>query len=190
MTTRPPVTKGAVRGHYRGNHGVGAMIRKIVSGGQTGADRAALDEALRAGVPHGGWVPRGRKAEDGPIPRRYRLKETPTGRYADRTERNVREGDGTLIVSRGALTGGSLLTQGLARKHRRPCLHVDLGGERNVLEEARAVRAWTLKHGIEVLNVAGPRASNDSRIYDLTRALLRAVISSEREREPIDSGEG
>ena len=166
------------------------MIRRIVSGGQTGADRAALDEAVRARVSHGGWVPRGRRAEDGSIPRRYRLKETPTGRYADRTERNVQEGDGTLIVSRGALTGGSLLTQGLARKHRKPCLHVDLGGERDVLEAARTVRAWILDHRIQVLNVAGPRASNDPRIYDLTRALLRVVISSEREEERMDSGKG
>lgn len=162
------------------------MIRKIVSGGQTGADRAALDEAMRAGLAHGGWVPRGRKAEDGTIPRKYRLKETPTGWYADRTERNVQAGDGTLIVSRGPLSGGSLLTQGLARKHRKPCLHVDLEAEPNGIEAARKVRTWILENGIEVLNVAGPRASNDPRIYDMTRALLRTAISN----EPLECGPG
>ena len=157
------------------------MIRKILSGGQTGADRAALDEAMHAGVEHGGWVPRGRKAEDGPIPRKYRLKETPTSWYAERTERNVEEGDGTLIVSRGPLTGGSLLTQGLARKHRKPSLHVDLGEERDLRDTARGALAWIREHGIEVLNVAGPRAGNDPQIYALTRGLLKAVLSLERE---------
>ena len=151
------------------------MIRKIVSGGQTGADRAALDAAVRAGIEHGGWVPRGRKAEDGRIPARYRLREVPSFGYADRTEKNVLDSDATLIVSRGPLTGGSRLTLGLARKNRRPCLHVDMGVV--AMEEAVAgVRSWIEKNGVGTLNVAGPRASNDPEIYDRVLSLLLGVL--------------
>ena len=83
------------------------MIVKIISGGQSGVDRAALDAAIRLGIPHGGWVPKGRLAEDGPLPETYSLRETPTAVYAERTEKNVVDSDGTLIISRGELTGGS-----------------------------------------------------------------------------------
>lgn len=87
-------------------------VMKIISGGQTGADRAALDFALTLGIPHGGWCPRGRLAEDGPVPERYILSETPTRAYAVRTEWNVRDSDGTVIFTLGwpPLSGGSLKT--------------------------------------------------------------------------------
>ena len=92
---------------------------KIVSGGQTGADRAALDWAIAHGIPHGGWCPRGRKAEDGRIDGRYQLQETPSSSYTLRTERNVHDSDGTVVFSVAAvLTGGSMKTVRLARKHR------------------------------------------------------------------------
>ncbi len=159
------------------------MIRKIVSGGQTGADRAALDAAIRAGVAHGGWVPMGRKAEDGRIPARYRVQEMPSFRYADRTEQNVLDSDATLIVSRGPLTGGSRLTLVLARRHGKPCLHVNL--DHGLTQEAAAsVRSWVARHGVRVLNVAGPRASNDAAIYTLVSELLRAVLSTEPREGP------
>jgi hypothetical protein len=153
------------------------MIRKIVSGGQTGADRAALDAALRAGIAHGGWVPRGKKAEDGRIPARYRVREMPSFRYADRTERNVLDSDATLIVSRGPLTGGSRLTLGLARKYRRPCLHVDLDATGMAEAEAK-VRSWLEENGVGTLNVAGPRASNDPGIYERVLSLLLGVLGA------------
>ena len=87
------------------------MIKKIISGGQTGADRAALDVAIKLNIPHGGWVPKGRPAEDGPIHTKYQLKEMPTDSYSDRTEQNVADSDGTLIISHGELTGGSAFTR-------------------------------------------------------------------------------
>jgi hypothetical protein len=152
-------------------------IRKIVSGGQTGADRAALDVAIERGIPHGGWIPRGRLTEDGPLPGRYRLLETESRSYAGRTERNVLDSDGTLIVSRGRLTGGSALTRQLAKRHGRPWLHVDLdvlGGE----EAARRVRVWLRENRIRVLNVAGPRASKDPGIQRAVRGLLGAVLKT------------
>jgi hypothetical protein len=82
------------------------MIKKIITGGQTGADRAALDVAILLNIPHGGWVPKGRLAEDGPIHTKYQLKEMPTDSHEERTEQNVIDSDGTLIISHGELTGG------------------------------------------------------------------------------------
>ena len=151
------------------------MLKKIVSGGQTGADRAALDFALRLGIPHGGWVPKGRRAEDGPLPDRYVLKETSTANYPERTEQNVVDSDGTLVISHGSLTEGSAYTIEMAIKHGRPWLHLDM--ERLTLQEAsQRLRSWMATSSIEVLNVAGPRQSNDSRIYDTVLAVLLASL--------------
>lgn len=147
---------------------------RIISGGQSGADRAALDAAIRLGIPHGGWLPRGRKAEDGPLPARYRLRETESDSYRERTEKNIVDSDATLILSFGPLTGGSALTESLALRHDRPCLTIDL--EEVPRESAvAAVEKWLPRHGIRTLNVAGPRASNEPRIYDAVLALLLAV---------------
>ncbi len=152
------------------------MISKIISGGQTGADRAALDVAIRLGVDHGGWVPRGRKAEDGVIPSRYLLTETSTPRYAERTEKNILDSDATLIVTQGPLTGGSRLTWVLALRHAKACLHVDLEGT-TPSGAALEVREWISRHGVKTLNVAGPRASNDPRVYGLVTELLEQVLT-------------
>ena len=147
---------------------------RIISGGQSGADRAALDAAISLNIPHGGWLPRGRKAEDGPLPARYRLRETETDSYRERTEKNILDSDATLILSFGPLTGGSALTESLALRHDRPCLTIDL---EEVPQEsaAGAVEKWLLRHAIRTLNVAGPRASNEPRIYNAVLALLLAI---------------
>ena len=150
-------------------------LSKIISGGQTGVDRAALDAALECGIPHGGWVPKGRKAEDGIVPKEYKMTEMPTERYAGRTERNILDSDGTLIISRGSLTEGSDLTRQLAIKHTRPWIHADLE-KMGAAEAGRAISAWIERKGISVLNVAGPRASKDPGIYRLTRDILKRVI--------------
>jgi len=148
---------------------------KIISGGQTGADRAALDHAIEFSIPYGGWVPKGRKTEDVRLPEKYKLQEMPTSDYSKRTEKNILAADGTLIVSHGRLTGGSALTQFLAEKHNKPFIHVDFN--RMSLEEAgEAVRVWLKKNQIETLNVAGPRASKDPAIYEATRRLLDAAF--------------
>src|SRR5690349_1618711 len=132
------------------------MFTKIVSGGQTGVDRAALDVALELGLPCGGWCPRGRRAEDGPIDGRYPLTETPWDGYPQRTEWNVRDSDGTLVLTRGAPDRGTALTVELARRYGRPHLVIDLA------EPLRAerVRAWAGEHQVRTLNVAGPRESS------------------------------
>ena len=151
------------------------MIVKIISGGQTGVDRAALDTAIRLGVPHGGWVPKGRLTEDGPLPETYALKETASAVYAERTEKNVLDADGTLIIARGTLCGGSAYTREMAVKHGRPWLHVDLR-QTPAFRAALEIRQWIADQRIMVLNVAGPRASKDPRIYSDTQALLESVF--------------
>jgi hypothetical protein len=151
------------------------VIEKIVSGGQTGADRAGLDAAIELDIPHGGWIPKGRKTEDGGLPGKYYLKEMPTGSYAARTEQNVIDSDGTLIISHGKLNGGSAMTRQLAKKHKRPWMHVDLE-KTNLFKAAMEIRSWAAKNGIKVLNVAGPRGSKDPEIYEATKKLLTLLI--------------
>lgn len=150
------------------------MPMKIVSGGQTGVDRAALDWAIQRGIPHGGWCPRGRRAEDGRIPERYRLRETPLQKYQQRTAWNVRDSDATLIIdSTDTLTGGSLLTQATATRYQRPCLHISPKGN----WEAE-VCMFLAKHHmyIAVLNVAGPRESIAVGMVPFVEAVLDTVL--------------
>lgn len=148
------------------------MLR-VVSGGQTGVDRAALDVALTLRLPCGGWCPRGRRAEDGPIDPRYPLRETPSRDYAERTEWNVRDSDATLILHHGPLMGGTALTLALARRHRRPVLAVDVGAK----ADAAAVQAWLRDLRPRVLNVAGPRESRAPGIQAEAARFLRRVLS-------------
>lgn len=154
----------------------GFLIKKIISGGQTGADQGALDAAMELGIEHGGWIPKGRKTEKGPLPACYNLKEMPTADYAQRTRQNVLDSDGTLIISNGALTGGSALTRELAEKYHRPWFHADML-KLSVPQAAEKIRSWIRENNIEVLNVAGPRASNDANIHDLTFNILKTVLS-------------
>ena len=144
----------------------------IVSGGQTGADRAALDWAIARGIDHGGWCPRGRRAEDGAIAARYRLRETPSGEYPQRTEWNVRDSDGTLVLTRGRAEGGTAFTIALARGRRRPLLVVDLATDPDPAEAAR----WVHEAEVAVLNVAGPRESQRPGIGVQARAFLERLF--------------
>lgn len=145
---------------------------KIVSGGQTGVDRAALDVALEAGVLCGGWCPDGRRAEDGRIDLRYPLRETPAGAYEQRTEWNVRDSEGTLILHRGRLQGGTALTQELTQRLGRPVLAVDLSTD----PDPAAVSDWIRTQAISVLNVAGPRESGAPGVHAEASRFLRRVL--------------
>jgi len=147
---------------------------KIISGGQTGADQAALDAAIQLGLPHGGWLPRGRKTEAGPLAKSYQLRELASPHYRDRTRKNILESDGTLILSLAPLSGGSALTEALCIRYERPCLHLDLSLVDT--EEARlAIEKWLNEEQIAILNVAGPRASGEERIYQAVFELLTVV---------------
>jgi hypothetical protein len=151
------------------------MIRKIISGGQTGADRAALDTAIKFNIEHGGWVPLGRIAEDGPVPEKYTVSEMPTNSYPKRTEQNVLDSQATLIITRGPLTGGSLLTRKLAIRHGKPCFHIDLL-EVDEFEAAILLHSFLTDNQVEVLNVAGSRASGDPAIYRSVKGVLETAI--------------
>jgi hypothetical protein len=148
---------------------------KIISGGQTGVDRGALEAARCLRLPHGGWCPRGRFAEDGRIPEQYELQETETTDYCERTEKNVLESDATLIFCRGSLSGGTLLTYRLADQHNRPCKVVDL----NEPLDSYDILNWLKDNGVATLNVAGPRESQNPGIEAQTQRCLEALLSSE-----------
>ena len=150
-----------------------SAIQRIVSGGQTGVDRAALDVAFSLGIPCGGWCPKGRLAEDGVIPLSYPLRETPTPIYEERTAWNVRDSDGTLVLTWGTPEGGTAYTVEAARDQGKPCLVVDLSRGGNP-EEAIA---WVNAHTIRTLNVAGPRAGKCARIYEKAMQFLEKAFS-------------
>ena len=137
------------------------FIEKLISGGQTGVDRAALDVALAGGLQIGGWCPKGRLAEDGKIPMIYPLQETPSRHYAQRTQWNVRDAGGTLILTCNEPTGGTALTIHTAQRLHKPFRVIDLMAP----EDPHDVASWISQAGVIVLNVAGPRESTCPGIY-------------------------
>jgi len=151
------------------------MIKKIVSGGQTGTDQAALDAAIKYNFSHGGWISKGRKTEDGRLPDEYQLKEMSTDSYKKRTEQNVIDSHGTVIISHGKLTGGSKLTEKLAEKHLKPCLHIDLNKFPAFMSSSQ-INTWVILHEIRILNVAGSKASKDPDIYKNVKYIVEGVI--------------
>ncbi len=145
-------------------------IEAIVSGGQTGADRAALDWALDRGVPHHGWCPEGRLAEDGTVPVRYVLEETPVRGYIVRTEWNVRDSDGTVVLTLDEnVTGGSLATLRFAQKWNKPHIHI---AQEHAGDPARRLAEFVIEHRIAYLNVAGPRASGVPNIGEFVYSVM------------------
>ena len=148
---------------------------KIISGGQTGADRAALDWAIANGIEHGGWCPQGRLAEDGVITAQYDLRETPKADYLQRTEWNVRDSDATAIISLASqLTGGSLATAKLASDLGKPCLH--LSGLQDAPENARQLADFLRRHEVQILNVAGPRASGEPDVGAFIQSIFAELL--------------
>ncbi len=150
------------------------IVEKIISGGQTGVDRAALDIAQEMGIPSGGWCPKGRRAEDGRIPDRYPLEEASSVEYPQRTQMNIEDSDGTLILCWGPPAGGTLLTLRLARKRGKPYLLADLAEGDGPIK----AREWIKSNGIRLLNVAGPRESESPGIHEKTCAYLRKFFQS------------
>jgi len=147
---------------------------KIISGGQTGVDRAALDAARGLGLPYGGFVPHGRWTEKGPLPDKYEgMVETQSRKPAPRTKRNVEEADATLIITRGECAGGTLLTLEIAQSLGRPHLVIDLD---EAEDPAAQISDWIRSARPKVLNIAGPRASKDAEIYAEARAVLTEAL--------------
>lgn len=151
--------------------GIGCLPQRIVTGGQTGVDRAALDWAIHHGIDHGGWCPAGRRAEDGQIPMQYHLEEMPGAGYRQRTRQNVIDSDATLILNAGALDGGTEQTRVFALRAMKPCLVVRLE-EADIDGAAQEIVAWLKSHCPRVLNVAGPREGKRPGIAALARRTL------------------
>ncbi len=148
------------------------MIQRVISGGQTGVDRAALDAALELQIECGGWCPKGRRAEDGIIARKYPLEETPKRDYAQRTKWNVRDSDATLILCCGRPQGGTAQTIAFAEALNKPCLILDLDKPPDI----QAARDWLSQSQASVLNVAGPRESQSPGIHEQAKTLLLMVL--------------
>jgi Circularly permutated YpsA SLOG family len=151
------------------------MLKKIISGGQVGADQAALDAAIKCNFPHGGWIQRGMKTQTGVLPEKYRLKEMPVSGYKERIEKNVIKSDGTVIISHGDLSGGADYSRKMAMKHNRPCLHIDLSQTPAAVSSAE-INTWIIENAIEVLNVTGSRASEDGDVYKDTAGIIEDTI--------------
>lgn len=151
---------------------------KIVSGGQTGVDRAALDAAIELKIPHGGWCPKGRRAElESVIPEKYILKETVSMEFEERTKLNINDSDGTLILVLNTsikVTDGTLLTIKTAQEMSKPCLIMDISKECDI----ERILEWVNENNIEILNVAGPRESQAPGIYLSSFILLQEIFSS------------
>jgi hypothetical protein len=148
-------------------------LSKIVTGGQTGVDRAALDIAIAMGIEHGGWCPKFRKAEDAPISKKYNLYETHTEHYEERTEKNVLDSDGTLVILKNEPIGGTLLTIELANKLNKP-LFIYVPNKTSQEDIAN----WIIKKNIKILNVAGPRESQEPGIYEYTIKIMTSVLET------------
>ena len=148
------------------------MIEKIISGGQAGVDRAALDVAIALHIPHGGWCPAGRMAEDGRIDERYQLTELASKEYRDRTRKNVEDSDGTLILNTEKLEGGTVLTLVFANSLNKPVTIIDLNKPPALLE----IKDWVTANEIKHCNVAGPRESKRRGIYQQACDFLRPLL--------------
>lgn len=145
----------------------------VVSGGQTGVDRAALDWALHNKISAGGWCPKGRLAEDGTIPDRYPLRETWSADFSIRTEYNVRDSSATLIIYRAMMSQGTMLAKKYCIQYQKPFMEIDVDREYH----SKEIVNWLDDKRIEILNIAGPRESQSPGIYIATMELLNGVYN-------------
>lgn len=151
------------------------MLKKIISGGQTGADRAALDIAIKFNIEHGGWIPMGRITEHGPLPMKYQMVEMDTTDYRARTKQNIINSHGTVIISRGNLSGGSKLTWTYANVIGKPNCCIDLL-KTEEFEAAVILKSFIMENKISILNVAGPRLSHHPWIYNDVKTVLEVML--------------
>ena len=156
-------------------------VEMIISGGQTGVDRAALDFAINSGIPCGGWCPKTRKAEDGKIPEKYPLKETDSVKYQHRTRLNVKDSHATLIITDGSYSRGTELTSRIAIQYSKPLFKIDDKNEKSI----KGLLKWLNRYKPVILNVAGPRGSEGSEVYNLAFSILKKALKKSDEPAPV-----
>ena len=154
---------------------------RIVSGGQTGADQAALDAALELGIDCGGWCPEDRASEAGPIPDKYPVVPLPGAGYRQRTRQNVIDSDATVIISFGAPDGGTRTTVVYCQKKGKPHLIID-AEITSALEASRQIKRFVKANHIATLNVAGPRASKHPAIYQYVYETISKAVQPRSSR--------
>ncbi len=162
------------------------MLKKIISGGQTGADQAVLDIVIKLGLPHGGWIPKGRITEARPLPDKYKLKEMPTDSYSECIEQNVKDSKGTLIISFGKLTDDLNYAREMTLKHKRQLLGIDLN-QTIQFKAASLVNDWVQLRHIDVLYVIGPNASVNPDAWKHTANIVEGAIILDLMDAPSDS---
>ena len=149
------------------------LIKKIISGGQTGVDRAALDIAIELGIPYSGFCPKGRRAEDGIIPSKYDLIEIDSIEYTDRTIKNIECSEGTLILHIDIISNGTALTKEYCIQKDIPVMKINILGEKK-LSRLNFIH-WLRENSIDILNIAGPRES-EGAIYNVSKNVLYHLL--------------
>ncbi len=151
------------------------MINKIISAGLAEVEQAALDVAIKVDIPHSGWIPNGHKDEDRSLLEKYKLKEIPASSDFEHTEKNILDSEGTLVISRGKLSGEASLLQNMTDKRNRPFLHIDLDSASDFFV-SQTISAWITENRIKILHVAGPGVSKDSELYSATSKIFETVF--------------
>jgi len=160
------------------------MLKKIISGDQSGVEMAALDAALKLDIPHAGWAYKRKRAEDGVLPEHYNLKTIDVPSYHDRLEKNIIDSDGTAILTHGQLIIGSKIIKDLAKKHNKSCLYVDLT-ECSLNHAISSIRKWIINNEIETVYFTGSKAVGESSVYEETIRIIDGICKVEREQERL-----
>jgi hypothetical protein len=151
------------------------VIDKIISSGRTGVELAGLDVAVKLGITHGGWAPRGMRNEQGPLPERYDLQEVPALGFKHAMKQNIMNSDGTLLVTRGRKTDETRFAVETTLSHQRQLLHLDLS-QYSSFEAASLASSWISLQRIRVLFITGPSAERDPRLYHQARKVLETAF--------------
>jgi hypothetical protein len=151
------------------------MIQKLISSGQTGVELAALDVAIKLGIDHGGWAPRGKRNAQGPLGQSYNLSEVPAVGFKTAMEQNVMFADGTLLVTRGKKSPRTQYAVEMSLKHQRQLLHVDLSQNAS-FEAASLISSWGSLQQIKIAFVTGPQAESDSHIYAQMLKIMETAL--------------
>jgi hypothetical protein len=160
------------------------MIKKIISGGQPGVERAALDAAVKLNIPHSGWTYKSRRTDEGILPDKYNVKESANAGFSERIEKNVLDSDATAIITHGSLTIGLKIVRDFAEKHNRPYLHVDLN--ENPLNKAAAlIRKWMINNELEAIYFTGLKSTEGSNITQEVIKIIEGICRMESEQEKL-----